>query len=286
MCCARCGCSRGGDDPRRRRVRVLRLRPARRAVDALAEGAFDLVAKPTSREEISGFTRDLVDRIQLARSEKRRRLTGALPRRRDRRDAHPRPRPAQRASKLDERVVLIACSTGGPRALGELLAGLPEHVGSGTLIVQHMPAGFTASLAERLDHLSALRVAEAKDDDRPDPGCALIAPGGRHMRIGPTGALRITDEPAIGGLRPRADVTIKDAVAVWGGRVLLVVLTGMGKDGLEGAAAVHESGGRILVESAASCVVHGMPRAIAEAGLADDELDLDSLAGAILAEVA
>jgi two-component system chemotaxis response regulator CheB len=105
------------------------------------------------------------------------------------------------------------------------------------------------------------------------------------MRLGADGLIRLSDEPAIGGLRPRADLTISDAAAVWGDRVLLVVLTGMGKDALDGAAEVRNAGGRIIVEAESSCAVHGMPRAVVQAGLADEEVDLGSMAEAILAEV-
>jgi two-component system chemotaxis response regulator CheB len=255
-----------------------------RAVDALAEGAFDLVAKPTSREEIDGFARGLVERMLLAASEGRRRATanGSLDRLKQLKGTDARL--ARSSSTGGHRVVLIACSTGGPRALARLLPALPARLGQGTLIVQHMPEGFTASLADRLDRVSQLSVSEAAADERPDPTRALMAPGGKHMHVGPGGLLSLTGEPAIGGLRPRADITIQDAAAVWGERVLLVVLTGMGRDALDGAAAVRRQGGRIIVEAPSSCVVHGMPRAVMEAGLADEEVDLSSLAEAILAE--
>jgi two-component system chemotaxis response regulator CheB len=255
-----------------------------RAVDALAEGAFDLVAKPASREEVDGFTRDLVERILLAHNEGRRRRTAQRPLRPAERLAQTDARLARPSSTGGHRVVLIACSTGGPRALAELLPRLPSPLGEGTLIVQHMPPGFTASLADRLDRSSRLHVTEAATNDRVDAGHVLLAPGGKHMHVTNTGLINLTDEPAIGGLRPRADITIRDAAAFWGERLLLVVLTGMGKDGLDGAGEVHRTGGRILVEAASSCVVHGMPRAIAAAGLADGELDLSELPEAILAE--
>jgi two-component system, chemotaxis family, protein-glutamate methylesterase/glutaminase len=260
-----------------------------RAVDALAEGAFDLVAKPRSRGELDGFARDLVERILLAHSERARRgapAAPAAPADRARRLAETDARLARGSATAANRVVVIVSSTGGPRALAELLPRLPAPLGSGTLIVQHMPEGFTASLADRLDRASPLRVCEASGNDLIDGGQALIAPGGKHMHVSSTGLISVTDEPPIGGLRPRADITIADAAAVWGERLLLVVLTGMGKDGLAGAGAVRKTGGRILVEAASSCVVHGMPRAVAEAGLADDELDLDDLPEAILAEAA
>ncbi|MGD0980665.1 MAG: chemotaxis-specific protein-glutamate methyltransferase CheB [Solirubrobacteraceae bacterium] len=254
-----------------------------RAVDALAEGAFDLVAKPTSREQVDAFASELVKRIRLAHDAGRRHLDAA---RADQKVAvQTRPAPARLPSSGGSRVVIIACSTGGPRALAELLPKLPPRFGDGTLVIQHMPAGFTASLASRLDRVSQLTVSEATEGERPDGARVLLAPGGSHMRVGPDGLIRLTDEPAVHGLRPRADLTISDAAAVWGERVLLVVLTGMGKDSLDGAAAVRQAGGRIIVEAETSCIVHGMPRAVAQAGLADEEVDLGSMAEAILAEV-
>jgi two-component system chemotaxis response regulator CheB len=182
--------------------------------------------------------------------------------------------------------VVIACSTGGPKALASLVPALPPDLGDGTVIVQHMPAGFTASLATRLDNASGLTVAEARGGERLTPQIALVAPGGRHLHLHEGGRVSLGDEPEIGGLRPRADITIRDAARVFGERMVLVVLTGMGKDGLEGAREVRRAGGRILVEAEGSCTVYGMPRAVAEAGLADLQLPLHELPGAIATEAA
>jgi two-component system chemotaxis response regulator CheB len=117
-----------------------------------------------------------------------------------------------------------------------------------------------------------------------DPGTALLAPGGQHLRVADNGHAQLTEDAEIGGLRPRADLTIKDAARVWGERTLLVVLTGMGNDGLAGATELQKRGGRILAEAETSCTVYGMPRAIVEAKLADDVLPLDELADAIRSE--
>jgi two-component system, chemotaxis family, protein-glutamate methylesterase/glutaminase len=179
---------------------------------------------------------------------------------------------------------VIACSTGGPRALGELLPRLPSPLGAGTLIVQHMPAGFTASLATRLDGASRLSVREAGSGESLAPGDALIAPGGAHLRLAADRRARLSDDEPLGGLRPRADLTIEDAARLFGPRVLLVVLTGMGRDGLEGARAVRAAGGRVLCESESTCTIYGMPRAVVDAGLAHQVLPLDELAGAIARE--
>ena len=173
---------------------------------------------------------------------------------------------------------------GGPRALAHLLPALPARLGEGTLIVQHMPAGFTGSLAARLDRMSPLRVREAALGDELDPGTALVAPGGSHLRLDGARQARLTDEAPVGGLRPRADPTIADVAAAWGERTLLVVLTGMGRDGAQGARVVRAAGGRVICEAAESCTVYGMPRAVVEDGLADLVLPLGELAEAIAAE--
>jgi two-component system chemotaxis response regulator CheB len=184
------------------------------------------------------------------------------------------------------KAVVIATSTGGPRALATLLPQLPDRLGTGTLIVQHMPPGFTRSLASRLDQSSKLNVREAGGGESLDPRVALIAPGGKHLRVATGGRTQLSDEPEIGSLRPRADLTIQDAAQVFGERTLLVVMTGMGNDGLAGAREVKRRGGRILVEAQESCTVYGMPRAIEEAHLADEALPLGELAQAIAEEAA
>jgi two-component system, chemotaxis family, protein-glutamate methylesterase/glutaminase len=245
-----------------------------RAVDALAEGAVDLVAKPAAGEALQSFLAELSEKVLLAAASRRTRSalpTPAAPQRRATAGSRPR-------------TLVIACSTGGPRALAELIPKLPSPLGAGGLIVQHMPPGFTGSLAERLDRASALRVREAVSGDRLDPRTLLVAPGGQHLRLKADRTTALTDDDAIGGLRPRADLTIADAARLFGKDVLLVVLTGMGKDGLEGALEVRRQGGRILAEAESSCTVYGMPRAIVEAKLADGVYDLSRLPEAIAAE--
>jgi two-component system chemotaxis response regulator CheB len=259
------------------------------AVDALAEGAFDLVAKPALGEPLATFTTELGRKVGEAAH------AGRLRNRTKRPAPARRPAPAPAApvgpTSLAARrtgtgtLLVIASSTGGPRALGELVPRLPERLGTGGLLVQHMPPGFTASLAARLDGASALSVREARTGDLLDPGGLLVAPGGRHLRVSDDRRLRLTDDAPEGGLRPRADFTIADAARLFGRRVLLVVLTGMGKDGLEGAAAVKRAGGRVLAEAESTCTVYGMPRAVADAGLADAVLPLDRLADAIAREL-
>jgi two-component system chemotaxis response regulator CheB len=253
-----------------------------RAVDALAEGAFDLVPKPAVGEPFHTFTENLAERLRQAVAQA---STAPLVGNGGAANGHAAPalRGAVPATGAP-RAVIIAASTGGPRALAQLLPALPARVGEGTLIVQHMPAGFTGSLAARLDRMSPLHVREAALGDQLEPGTALIAPGGTHLRLDGARQARLTDDAPVGGLRPRADLTIADVAAGWGERTLLVVLTGMGRDGAQGARAVRAAGGRILCEAAESCTVYGMPRAVIEDGLADVVLPLGELAEAIAAE--
>jgi two-component system, chemotaxis family, protein-glutamate methylesterase/glutaminase len=249
-----------------------------RAVDALAEGAFDLVAKPRIGDGYNEFAEALVEKVTLAASAGRAGQMGldSL--------AARATRPRGRDRTTAARAVVIATSTGGPRALAALVPRLPSPLGIGTLIVQHMPAGFTRSLAARLDATSKLTVREAEGGEIMDPRTALIAPGGRHLRIAGDGRTRLSDEAEIGGLRPRADLTIADAARTFGERLLLVVLTGMGSDSLLGAREVRRLGGRILAEAPQTCAVHGMPRAVVEANLSDGVLPLDGLAAVIAEE--
>lgn len=197
----------------------------------------------------------------------------------DRRAAAP---PAHAA----QRVVVIAASTGGPRALAEIVAMLPPALEAAVVIVQHMPAGFTRSLARRLDELAAVPVIEAADGDALGMGTVYVAPGGRHLTLTRdlegTPRLAVHDAPPIRGLRPSADPLLESAAREFGGRAVAVVLTGMGDDGAAGVAAVRGAGGYALVQDRDSCTVYGMPQAtLARAG-ADRVVALREMAGAIV----
>lgn len=249
-----------------------------RAVDALAEGAVDLVAKPGVNDDLDEFFSDLSAKLEAAARSRSRPVATQVVAPPSRRSA------PRRSASATAKLVVIASSTGGPKALAELVPQLPAELGQGTIIVQHMPAGFTSSLADRLDRTSAIKVKEAHDGDVIEPDVVLLTPGGRHARIPVQGKVSLTEEPPIGGLRPRADLTIADAAKLYGRNLLLVVLTGMGRDGQEGAEAVKRHGGRVIVEAESTCTVYGMPRSVAEAGLADLELPLHELPEAIAKE--
>lgn len=194
--------------------------------------------------------------------------------------------PARHKRKVE--AVAIGTSTGGPPALQAIIPRLPEGLESTILVVQHMPVGFTRSLAERLDARSALRVREAEDGEAVVPGQVLIAPAGRHMKVRRrTGAVRIwlDDEPRSALHRPSADVLMASVARAYGARSLGVVLTGMGSDGVEGLRAIRAAGGGTLAESEESCVIYGMPKAAVEAGVVDRSVPLPRMADEILAAV-
>src|SRR5919198_2177769 len=174
-----------------------------------------------------------------------------------------------------KRLVIIGASTGGPRALGALVPELPADNRTAYLLVQHMPSGFTRSLADRLDASSQIPVREAGRADHLTAGTALVAPGDYHLRVTPSGGVQLDQSPRVHGVRPSIDVALRSAAEHFGTRTVAVILTGMGQDGAVGAAAVRAAGGYVLAEDEATCVVWGMPRAVVERGLAQRVAPLD-----------
>ena len=170
----------------------------------------------------------------------------------------------------------------GLQALRRLLERLPADIGVPVLIVQHMPAGFTRSLAERLNALCPLHVEEAREGARLQPGAALLAPGGWHMTLNRDGTVSLNEGPPECGVRPAVNVTMESLVATAGDRVVAAVLTGMGSDGTRGAGLIKDAGGHVIAEAESSCVVYGMSRSAVEAGFVDELLPLDQIAGAIV----
>lgn len=181
-----------------------------------------------------------------------------------------------------DQVVLIGSSTGGPKALAEVIPRLPADLPAAVMVVQHMPAGFTKSLAARLDRSSALQVFEAADGDRIGAGKVLLAPGGFHMTVDRGGKISLNEAPPVCGVRPSVDVTALSAVEAFGKNVRTMILTGMGSDGTNGAAAIKAAGGRVSVEHESTCAVYGMPRSVVEAGWADDIVPLNECADQIV----
>lgn len=197
---------------------------------------------------------------------------------------------ARRAPRIPAPVglVVIGISTGGPNALAQLLPQLPGGLRVPVVVVQHMPPTFTRMLADRLDAASTVRVAEAQGGEIARPGEVWIAQGGRHLLVERTKAgpkLLLNDDPPVQSCRPAADLLFASAAEAYGAATLAVVMTGMGHDGLEGAAFVAEAGGVVLAQDEPSSVVWGMPGAVSRAGLADELLPLDRIAREITQRV-
>ena len=165
-------------------------------------------------------------------------------------------------------LTVVVASTGGPGALYQLLSVLPAPLKSGLIIVQHMPAGFTASLASHLDRETALQVREAADGDFPQDGLVLVAPGGFHLLLSPTLRVILDNERApVHGVRPAADVTLETVPFNWARRCTVIILTGMGRDGVQGAERLRQRGAQVWAQDEESCVVYGMPGAAAALGI-------------------
>jgi two-component system chemotaxis response regulator CheB len=244
---------------------------ARETIDALREGAVDFVTKPSG--EVSAELGDVAPRLVA-------KLLAAAQAK-----LAPPPRPIEPVVAVPTthglHVVVVAVSTGGPAALSHFLPALPADAPLALLIVQHLPAGFTAPLAERLDGMCAFNVREAVEGDRPMPGVALIAPGDRHLDIHSDGRVHIVEGPELNGVRPSADITMRAAARIFGRRAVGVVMTGMGRDGAEGIRAIKQAGGATLVQDQASSVIYGMPRAAVETGCVDRTVALEHLADAL-----
>lgn len=249
------------------------------ALEALDAGAVDFVQKPTAlaSHELFGVREELIEKVKAAASAHRERL----------RPVAPQPPPAlsgKRAARVS--IVVLGISTGGPQALRQLLPQLPQDFPVPLVIVLHMPVGFTALYAAKLNELCALEVKEAAEGDEVRAGRCLLAKAGKHLvleRLEGAGVIaRLSLAPTDLLHRPSVDVLFRSAAEVYGNRVLGVVMTGMGADGKEGAGWIKARGGTILTEGEASCVIYGMPRAVVEAGLSDAAVPLDRLAQAIM----
>jgi two-component system chemotaxis response regulator CheB len=183
-------------------------------------------------------------------------------------------------------VVVIGISTGGPQALRRLVPEFPANFPVPIAMVLHMPVGYTALFAEKLNEISPLAVSEAKEGDVLRPGVALLAPAGRHLQFRREGRDRVVAhlsmQPLDKNHRPSVDVLFQSAAETYGSRVLGVVMTGMGDDGRQGAGWIKAQGGKILTEDEKSCIIYGMPRSVVESGLSDRAVSLNGMAQAII----
>ena len=277
---------------RRSRVRAIMVSSftatgAQVTTDALMEGAFDFIQKPGGPDAAANrrmLVESLTEKIAVFRASR------TEPQRPQSSPAQSSPRPGPRGEHVVAgcEAVLIGTSTGGPVALREVLTQLPADLPVPVLIVQHMPAQYTHSLAERLSEASPLEVVEACDGMQLEAGWAFLAPGGRHMRIVRRGnrlRIEITDDPPENSCRPSVDYLFRSAIGTLGGRVVAVVMTGMGRDGTEGARALKRHGAHVIAQHPDGCVVFGMPKSVIEEQLADEVVPLPRIASAVLRQV-
>lgn len=252
------------------------------AIEALQNGAVDLVSKPTPHptDRLYELSTELIEKVKMV----------AL--------AHPRlissadvTREAETVAGLSltpaaqGRLVVIGTSTGGPQALTEIFRSLPARLPVPLAIALHIPAGYTAPLAARLTRASAVPVEEATDGMELKPGRAVIAPGGMHLRIKSIGNkfyASISHDPVDMLYHPSVDILFESAAECAGSGAIGVILTGMGNDGTDGATALRAIGAQVLTESASSCVVYGMPRSVSEAGLSNAEAPLEKMSELIV----
>lgn len=243
---------------------------AQTTLKALSLGAADYIAKPDagSMGSAEAYRRDLIAKIMALAP---RRLSAAAP------GQAPAPviklRTPGRVAQLKPAVMVVAASTGGPAALQTFLTPIARRIAAPILIVQHMPATFTPVFAEKLAHVTGKPCREGTDGAPLEAGTMLLAPGDFHMRVHRTPAggavVKLDRSEAVNFCRPAADPLFDSAVQAFGGRVLAVVLTGMGHDGRAGSGRIVEAGGRVIVQDEASSVVWGMPGAVAQAGFAE-----------------
>lgn len=278
-------------------VSSLTERGAQETLTALDLGAVDFIPKKLhdSAVNIVSLQQELIDKVIEAHKvgEKLSRLTAGP------NGSCRAPAPVRAASAVDvsvsrsapsslhargSKVVAIGCSTGGPKALQEILPLFPKDFPAPILVVQHMPKFFTGPLAQRLNELSQVEVREAADGDVLKPGLALIAPGGLHMKLmwrnAAEARIVLASEP-VTLHRPSVDVMMESVAQVYSGRAVGVILTGMGHDGQSGMKAIKMAHGRTIAQDEGTSVVYGMPKAVVESGMADKIVPLGMIAGEI-----
>lgn len=259
------------------------------SVQALEAGAIDVIPKPENIIEAKGlqFRQMMEEKLNsiLLAPGKARTASSTAPRS----AAVPRKRVASAAGG-NKKLIALACSTGGPRALQSVIPFLDKNMDAPMVLVQHMPKGFTKSMAERLDELSRVSVKEAEEGEVLKKGSVYVAPGGYHMEVVPmpdgNHKIHLSDAPAIGGLKPCANIMYRSLKKSTYDKITCVVLTGMGADGTDGIKDLDKSKALyVIAQDEATSVVYGMPKAIADAGLTDEIVPLTNISKRIINQV-
>ena len=264
-------------------------------LEALAAGAVTIITKPRVglQKFLRGYAQELTEAIRVAARANVKRLRPQTARVipvpvKNSADVILPPARERAMTQTTERVIVIGTSTGGTQALQEVLVELPG-VSPGIVIVQHMPSHFTAAFAARLDSMCKIEVREARHNERVVPGCALIAPGGRHMLLMRSGAqyhVEIKDGPPVSRHRPSVDVLFRSAAKCAGPNALGMIMTGMGDDGARGLKEMRDAGARTVAQDEASCVVFGMPKEAIRLDAAERIAPLEELARIIVRSAA
>lgn len=254
-------------------------------IEALETGAIDFITKPSGLFEISGEKKrkEIIEKVKIAGSIRKKKPAA------EKKDAAVRAALTgheNRSSQL-KTLIAIGTSTGGPRALQEVVPYIPADIPAALIIVQHMPPGFTKSLAERLNTLSSLTVKEGEQDEIIRAGYAYIAPGDYHMEVvkadGDILKLKLTKEAPSSGHRPSVNVMMNSIAKTGCESVIGVIMTGMGNDGREGILNIKKSNNAVILsQDEQSCVVYGMPKAAADTGIVDEVVPLKEIAGVIV----
>lgn len=263
---------------------------AKETIEALNNGAFDFVPKPsgqisldirTVKEELVSKIYATVDanlKILKQNTEEKDKENGKIKLKKFIKEH-------DSSSFKNKKIVTIGISTGGPKALQSVIPNLPEDIGAPVLVVQHMPPKFTKSLADRLDVLSSVRVKEAEDGDKIRDGVVYIAPGDYHMTVKQEGServIRLNQQPPFSGHRPSVNVMFDSVADIYKSNIVGVIMTGMGGDGAEKLKKIRDYGGRTIGQSKESCVVYGMPRVAAEMGAVEFVEELEQIPDKII----
>jgi len=249
---------------------------------ALALGCVDFVAKPSGAISVNmkEVGAELISKVIAAKGARVRSVSNTAVHKSE-------PQAVYKKGKRD--IIAIAASTGGPMALQQLLSNLPENLPIPIVITQHMPKDFTAPFAKRLDSICKLIVVEAEEGMDLKAGHAYIAPGGNHLvvkrRSDGTPYCGLSDAPPVLSVKPSANIMFLSVIDEFGGNVVVVILTGMGRDGADGAAGLRAKGAHIIAESQETCVVYGMPKAAVDAGIVDELLPLSDIPDALLRSI-
>lgn len=275
-------------------VSTLAVEGTKETIRALELGAFDFVTKPVNYAEVTG--NDFKDRLLGALDVACGLETGKPPqtvkdtsfKRFERKSVSSGGTGSKRIK--GSKLVALACSTGGPKSLQSVIPKLPAEMDAPVVLVQHMPKGFTLSLAQRLDEISRIKVSEAVDGEILEKGHVYIAPGGRHLEVVKASAgsyrIQLNDAPPIDALRPCANVMYDSLINTDYDEITCVVLTGMGADGTRGITNLAAKKNiHVIAQDEKTCVVYGMPKAITESGLVDEVKPLDEIADAIIKNV-